>query len=185
MTDKPLSAEEEARLWKFISPEPNSGCWLWTGGVGGIGYGRFKVAGKFATAHRVTYEAYIGPIPEGMLACHRCDIPSCVNPGHIFLGTDADNMADCLGKGRQYWQRNPAWKRGRNNPGAKLTEESVIRIRESYKRGRVPVRILAQQHGVSETAVRAVIRGTKWAWLPDTRAAALGVGKQNGKKEKE
>lgn len=84
------------RKW---TPEPNTGCWLWKHGTHKFGYGFFKHAGE-VTAHRVSWVLHNGPIPDGMHVLHRCDVPQCVNPDHLFLGTHTDNMKDCARKGR-------------------------------------------------------------------------------------
>ena len=95
----------EARLFDcFVSPEPNTGCWLWTDGVDRDGYGlaRFQ-RGRSATsspAHRVVWQLRNGQPPPGMLACHRCDTWACVNPDHIWPGTNKQNIANSFGKGR-------------------------------------------------------------------------------------
>ena len=95
-----IEAFDALRLEKY-EPVPLTGCWLWTGCWDKRGYGKFKVdnvaAGK---AHRFFYEKLAGPIPPGMLVCHKCDTPPCVNQEHLFLGTDADNMRDKMRKGR-------------------------------------------------------------------------------------
>jgi hypothetical protein len=81
-------------------------CWIWLGARSPLGYGRFRRDGRAQIASRVAYELAHGPIPDGRLVCHRCDNPPCVNPGHLFLGTDADNVRDMRRKGRapRPWQ---------------------------------------------------------------------------------
>ena len=94
-----MAFELERRLQNYI-PEPNSGCWLWAGRLCGGGYGSLKVDGRRCQAHRASWEFHIGPIPAGLLACHKCDNPPCINPSHIFLGTHRDNLRDMVAKGR-------------------------------------------------------------------------------------
>lgn len=90
--------------------EPNSGCWLWMGGLRPPGYGQIMKTGfpTSAFAHRVSWELYRGPIPDGMIVCHKCDTRSCVNPDHLFLGTNLDNTRDCISKGRHIANREMA-----------------------------------------------------------------------------
>lgn len=114
------------RFWARVAKSP--GCWLWTGEMweasrdaSGIGYGRLKVEGKSVRAHRLSYEIHRGPIPAGMMVCHRCDVRNCVNPEHLFLGTSADNVSDMVVKGRGI--------RGERQHLSKLTADAVTEIR--------------------------------------------------------
>ncbi len=83
-------------------PDPNTGCWLWTGRPRSkkVRYGSISLGEKELLAHRVSYELNIGSIPTGKHVLHRCDTPECVSPGHLYLGTHADNMRDCVTKKR-------------------------------------------------------------------------------------
>jgi hypothetical protein len=83
-----------------VSPEPMSGCWLWTGSSNGNGYGVMRINNKQQGAHRVAFELFVGPIPPGLMICHKCDNPPCVNPHHLFAGTALDNNRDMFAKGR-------------------------------------------------------------------------------------
>jgi len=85
---------------RYAIPEPNSGCWLWDGGLTRKGYGRFRYKDRAFTAHRYVWRLFKGEIPEGMLVCHRCDVRCCVNLDHLFLGTDRDNVRDMIKKNR-------------------------------------------------------------------------------------
>lgn len=106
-------------------PEPNTGCWIWIGGLGNFGYGAFyfRPPRKMEFAHRVSYVLYRGEIPEGKHILHTCDNPFCVNPDHLFIGTPLDNMRDKMKKGRHV-----AWKSKDCNL-TKLTEADVLEIR--------------------------------------------------------
>lgn len=88
------------RIENSIVRMPWSGCWLWTGSVGKLGYGIIKVDGTHANAHRVVWRQYRGDIPEGAILLHSCDIPGCVNPNHLAIGTFRDNSRDMVRKGR-------------------------------------------------------------------------------------
>lgn len=138
-------------------PDPETGCWTWTGSKTGDGYGRLRV-GKRRTvlAHRFSFEAHKGPIPTGMFVCHRCDNPICVNPEHLFLGTGADNMQDMVAKGRYVAHRKgPIGERAR---AAKLTEEKVLAIRAD---ARVATAVAAE-YGVSARAVQMIRARQTW-----------------------
>ena len=93
------------RFMAKVSPEPMSGCWLWTAEVSPKGYGRISVGGRAGAtlrAHRVIWELTYGPVPPGLFVIHSCDTPSCVNPDHLRCGTSFDNMQDKVRRGRDF-----------------------------------------------------------------------------------
>ena len=144
----------EKLLSNYI-PEPNSGCWLWTGGTNSYGYGRVCHHSKVMVASRAAYAVFRGAIPDGGSILHRCDTPSCINPDHLFVGTQADNMRDMAAKKRQ----RP--RRGRQNPNAKLCEEAVRQIRAQRNEG-LTYRAIAEFFGVTEQTVFAVMTKRLW-----------------------
>lgn len=86
-------------------PVPFSGCWLWLLSLNRDGYGQCAIGTKSINAHRLSWMAFRGPIPPRMMVLHSCDVRSCVNPDHLWLGTNADNMRDCFAKGRHNFNR--------------------------------------------------------------------------------
>jgi hypothetical protein len=130
-------------------------CWVWKGSVNHANYGMYKFNGKFRLAHRLSYEIHIGSIPSGMLVCHKCDNPSCVNPDHLFLGTQKDNINDCVAKGRNAI--------GNKNWNTKLDEEKVLMIRGSDFSKLGSKAEMARSLGISQTALNYVLSGRNWA----------------------
>lgn len=145
----------DKRLSEKYIPEPNSGCWLWLGGMTKEnGYGKISIDGKFHKAHRTMFELHCGEIPEGFEVCHSCDVPSCVNPDHLFAGTHIDNMADRDRKGRRIAPK------GTTNGFAKLTDETVRAIRAAATGTQEEI---AQRFGIDQTNVSLILRGKRWA----------------------
>lgn len=149
------------RTWSYVE-RGEGACWLWTGALNAYGYGQISRPGKRGgnvTAHRAIFELHSGgPIPDGLFVLHRCDTPKCVNPAHLFLGTQADNIADMMAKGRC----RSRGLSGERNGIAKLNEETVRRIRERYAAGGVSQQQLADEAGVTRAAISAVLTRKNW-----------------------
>jgi hypothetical protein len=145
----------EKRFMPKVEPEPNTGCWLWTGSATAAGYGSVWRDGKAQYAHRLAHEMFIGPVPAEALVCHTCDTPACVNPAHLWLGTDADNAADREAKGRG---RN---LRGEHLPFTKLTADDVLTIRARVAAGEGQ-RALGREYGMSYGAVSCIVHRRTW-----------------------
>ena len=107
--------------------EPISGCWLWIKTTDHKGYAHIRNNGKILLGHRLAWELHNGPIPEGLRVLHHCDVRCCVNPYHLFLGTDSDNMKDCSRKGRL---------RGHNHKPLSVCLRPLLRPRKSFSAGR-------------------------------------------------
>lgn len=107
----------------------------------------------------MSWEFANGPIPAGMKICHTCDNPPCVNPAHLFVGTDADNMADMARKGRASKNLTKVYTRGNEHHNAKLTDEQVGELRREYEAGGTSQSRLAVKFGVSQALVSKIVRG--------------------------
>lgn len=152
------------KFWAKVERGEPSACWLWKGAVGSTGYGVYstKVSGKKKSygAHRFAWLLTHGPIePATLQVCHRCDVPLCVNPGHLFLGTQFENMADMIAKGRQYREGRDC--HGELNGRAKLKQHQVEDIRRAINAGRTS-RVVAERFGVSKSTVLMIARGERW-----------------------
>lgn len=149
----PLTVEE--RFWTKV--QRGDGCWEWTGKERVKGYGRFRPGSTQpkVLAHRFAYELLCGPIPDGLQVLHRCDNPLCVRPDHLFPGTNADNVADKVSKGRQ------SRLGGERNPNAKLTEQDVLEVRRRRAAGESR-KVVAAAFGISPTMVSLITTGRFW-----------------------
>jgi hypothetical protein len=146
-----------------------SGCWLWLGMIDKDGYGSFPITRKEAAAkghtgrqrraHRASYEMHVGPIPDGLCVLHRCDNRACVNPAHLYVGTDADNVADMHARGRA----RPTGAPGPRHPKAKLTPDDVIAIRSIYRSNVVTQREIGIAFGIVQAYVSRILRGDHWS----------------------
>lgn len=139
-------------------------CWEWQGTRRRDGYGVVYVDGRQRRAHRVAYEQAYGPIPAGRSVCHRCDNPPCVRPSHLFVATQADNLADMRGKGRHFSPFRGQVQRGATNRNAKLTEEAVLTIRRLAEEGMLQ-RDIAARFGIDRANVSHIVRRKSWATI--------------------
>ena len=143
------------RFMDKVSPEPNSGCWLWTGYIEPGGYGMLWMPGNRAqNAHRVSWNLHYGEIPAGMFVCHKCDTRNCVNPKHLFVCNAAENAADMKAKGRS--------RCGERNTSAKLTAAEVRQIRALIDEGSLTIGAIAERFKVSRALVYAIRQKKVW-----------------------
>jgi hypothetical protein len=153
--DSKLQVKQET-FWRFIKKvNITSDCWLWLGSLNQDGYGNFRCNNFTFKAHRFSYSIFSGPIPNGLVVCHSCDNPSCVNPYHLFLGTQADNNRDRANKKRN------ADQHGSKSVRSVLTEPQVQQIRLS----RLKPEILAELYNVSPSAIYHVLAGRTWTHI--------------------
>lgn len=162
---------------RFLSKvEKTSTCWLWTAGGFRAGYGSFSIGPRGhrgeRLAHRWAYELFVGPIPLGLSVCHQCDVPRCVNPAHLWLGSHAENVADMYRKGRNNppkGDRHPRrthpelTPRGERVPQSKLTDAAVIEIRRLYALGTMNQPALARQFKVDNSQISRIVNRKMWA----------------------
>jgi hypothetical protein len=146
------------RFWAKVDRNHPGGHWLWMASTNLQGYGHFVPSyRRMVAAHRFSWMLVHGDIPKGMNVLHRCDTPRCVNPAHLFLGTQADNVHDMLDKGRGSHCGFP----GEKNPRAKLTWELVRAIRCGKWRGDSH-QAVAEKLGVAQTTISAIMRDRTW-----------------------
>lgn len=143
------------RFWSKI--DQTLSCWLWTAATDDGGYGRFLFQGKNRQAHIVMWILMHGDVPYGQVVMHTCDVPSCVNPDHLKLGTQAENIADCVSKNRHFKPK------GTLNNQAKLTDNQVKSIRQEYRDTKCTKRSLALKYDMSDSAICRLINGQTWS----------------------
>lgn len=163
---KTYSRPTERRFWPHVTKTDK--CWIWTGALAGRdGRGQVRIdirdgSGKVIAvqsvyAHRFSWELHKGTIPDGLFVLHKCDVPSCVNPDHLFLGTHAVNMTDRNKKGRQ--------AKGESHPRAKLKESDIHLIRQMRQAGKTH-KAIADFFGVCRTTIRVILAGLHWKHVP-------------------
>lgn len=148
-----LSVRDRARFQKRVVKA--SGCWEWRGAHNGNGYGLFWLPElrKYTTTHRAAWVVYKGPIPEKLHVLHHCDNPGCVNPDHLFLGVQQDNMHDAKKKRR--------FQQGEQHYRAKFTSQQIREIRQAYAGG-VRLYQLAAKYQVDRMTIKAIVTYVTW-----------------------
>lgn len=140
------------RVMRRIEVDSETGCWLWLGATGDYGHGVIGAGSRdegLKKAHRVTWEHFRGPIPEDRQVNHTCDVPRCVNPNHLYLGKQADNIRDMVERGRE------------SRPSARLGANEVRAIRSLRAHG-VSVAALSEAFGVGAQQVYRIASGKQW-----------------------
>ena len=150
-----ISQKDIDRFNKYCEVNVTSGCIEWNGTIR-TGYGRFYLNGKWWTAHRASWTIHNGPIPAGLLVLHKCDNKGCVNPEHLFVGTQRDNVLDMFKK------RRHKILKGSLNPNAKLDESKVIQIRSLYENGGISYAKLGRKFKVSPKLIELVVKKIAW-----------------------
>ena len=154
------------QFWSNVRKQKD-GCWIWTGTGRGNGYGYAYYEGKDHNTHRLSWQLTKGAIPKGLFVCHACDVPKCVNPDHLWLGTSGENLRDASRKG--------CTNKGEMMHTHKLTAKIVLKLRAyAYERGAIKggsctnwgLRKLAEKYNVSVSAVARAARGETWRHVP-------------------
>lgn len=148
------------RFWNYVNlNNPRTECWEWIGYKSSRGYGllNLKIDGRKrpVRAHRLSYEWHVGAIPAGNVVCHKCNNRCCVNPKHLYAGTQKDNIADKVKCGT-----STIVPRGITHPKSKITDDVVREIRRLA--GKLPQRAIAKQFSIDQSRVSRIVRGIDW-----------------------
>ena len=152
------------RFWSKVDRCEPDQCWEWKAAKDIAGYGRLNRFGRPELSHRVSYQLHHGPIPEGLHVLHSCDNPGCVNPAHLHLGTNTDNIREKMERGRcsRSGGLPPGSCGGETNHKSKLTNEQAIQIRIRYAAGGVSQKQLGDEFGVSRGVISSIINGRSY-----------------------
>ena len=144
----------ETRFWKYVEKRDPAECWPWIGKAVQKGYGVINDGGHLIRAHRLSFAIHKGPIASGLFVCHSCDNRLCVNPHHLFLGTNKENLQDASRKGRMSW--------GERHYCSTLTQKDVEKIFHLKRTTSLLQREIAEQFGIRQSAVSRILAGVRW-----------------------
>jgi hypothetical protein len=163
-----LTVKRIERFWSHVQKARDGReCWNWIGTKNFDGYGTVHIRPHVYTAHRIAWVIAHGrEIPEDMSVCHTCDNRLCVNPRHLFLGTNSDNVADKVSKNRQSHAKNTG-NAGVINPRARLTEDDVREIRKAYKPFHTTMKMLANKYGVAVSTIGEIVNNRNWTHIKE------------------
>ena len=173
--DPPRSPQEHPRIlgnfWSKVRKAGEDECWIWTASKRNKGYGAFTYVwnGKSIQdrSHRFSYVLHVGPIPDGLMVLHECDNPPCVNPAHLFLGTNQDNIEDMLTKGRHvpggtHCGENNRYRKGIDHPFARLNPEIIRQIRDDHADNNLSCGSLACKYGIRTIHAWKIVNRRLW-----------------------
>lgn len=146
----------QGRFWKKVLKSEN--CWIWSGGNNGT-YGTIQIYGRAYYAHRVSFELNGNVIEENKVIMHSCDNPLCVNPNHLFMGSQLDNMRDKMNKGR--YKVTAGDHKGIKNAAAKINDDTAFNIRKDRELG-MSIRKIGKKYTLSPSQIFRIVKGESW-----------------------
>jgi len=162
-TDETSKEEVEDRIQDKYEINEDTGCWEWTAAQNDPGYGRIRIEDTLRYAHRVSFRLYNGDLDDNEQVNHRCHNPRCINPDHLYSGTQQENIEDARERGTLLESR----ARGPDHPRTVLTEDDVREIRRLYKKTDHTQRSLASQFDVSKGAIQDILERKTWDHIDD------------------
>jgi hypothetical protein len=160
------------RLFSRIIKQDDE-CWIWTGSKAESGHGHINVGkNKMMKTHRLSWIFLRGPIPDGLCVLHHCDVPACINPDHLYVGTVQNNVDDMWARGRQPKDYNHPPQDCENNPNALLSNKQVAEIKRMLLDGKRQVDV-ARMFGVSRFVIWSISKGRTWKDIVASKSAEL------------